>query len=128
MRLSAALLAIALAPAAISAQGRIIPRPCAPPPCPPEARCAPPPCGRPGQPWVERTGSEVKVELADRVLRYQITERFVNRGPAVAEADYVFPMPKGAAFQDLKLSIDGELVSEDSWCRRPGASSARAPR
>jgi len=51
------------------------------------------------------------VELVDRVLRYEITETFVNRGSRVGEADFMFPLPKGAAFQDLKLSINGELVA-----------------
>ncbi|MGH9419574.1 MAG: VIT domain-containing protein, partial [Thermoanaerobaculia bacterium] len=45
------------------------------------------------------------------MLHYQVTETFVNRGSGIGEADYLFPLPKGAAFQDLKLSIDGELVA-----------------
>jgi len=62
-------------------------------------------------PDVYRKSSDVRVELADRVLRYEVTETFVNRGSRVGEADYMFPLPKGAAFQDLKLSIDGEMVA-----------------
>ena len=54
------------------------------------------------------------MELADRVLRYEITETFVNRGSRVGEADYMFPLPKGAAFQDLKLSIDGEMIAGET--------------
>lgn len=65
-------------------------------------------------PDVFRKSSDVRVELADRVLRYEITETFVNRGSRVGEADYMFPLPKGAAFQDLKLSIDGELVAGET--------------
>src|SRR6476619_576235 len=87
-----------------------IPRPW---PCP-----VPPPC-RPGQPCVMRScgitspdvfrqSSDVRVDLVDRVLRYEITETFVNRGGRVGEADFMFPLPKGAAFQDLKLSMNGE--------------------
>ncbi|HEU4878292.1 MAG TPA: VIT domain-containing protein [Gemmatimonadaceae bacterium] len=64
----------------------------------------------------------MKVDLADRVLRYEVTEVFVNRGGRVGEADYIFPLPKGAAFQDLKLSIDGQLVSGETM----SASQARA--
>ncbi len=62
-------------------------------------------------PDVVRQSSDVRVDLVDRVLRYEITETFVNRGSRVGEADYMFPLPKGAAFQDLKLSINGEMVS-----------------
>ena len=101
-------LALAL-PAAADAQGWIIPR------------CRPEPVGRPlpepcfvGPAQVVRTRSDVRVELVDRVLRYEIDERFVNRGGTIGEADYLFPMPKGAAFQDLKLSINGEMVAGET--------------
>ncbi|HJU87923.1 MAG TPA: VWA domain-containing protein [Gemmatimonadaceae bacterium] len=62
------------------------------------------------------------MELADQVLRYEVTERFVNRGGRVGEADYMFPLPQGAAFQELKLSIDGELVAGETM----SAERARA--
>jgi Ca-activated chloride channel homolog len=72
-----------------------------------------PACGIP-IPAVFRQSSDVRVELADRVLRYEITETFVNHGSRVGEADFMFPLPKGAAFQDLKLSINGELVAGET--------------
>jgi Ca-activated chloride channel homolog len=65
-------------------------------------------------PDVVRQSSDVRVDLVDRVLRCEITETFVNRGSRVGEADYMFPLPKGAAFQDLKLSINGEMVSGET--------------
>jgi Ca-activated chloride channel family protein len=104
-----------LIPAAVAAQGRLIEPPCQPPPpaCRPGGDCVRPmtvPCG----PSLIRTGSSVKVALSDRVLRYEVTETFVNRGPRVAEADYLFPLPPGAAFEDLKLSINGELVAGET--------------
>ena len=71
------------------------------------------PCGIPS-PDVVRQSSDVRVDLVDRVLRYEITETFVNRGSRIGEADYMFPLPKGASFQDLKLSINGELVSGET--------------
>ncbi len=79
-----------------------------------------PACGIP-TPAVFRQSSDVRVELADRVLRYEITETFVNRGSRVDEADFMFPLPKGAAFQDLKLSINGEMVAGETM----NASQAR---
>jgi Ca-activated chloride channel family protein len=94
-------------PAALGAQGLIIPR--CPRPMPgSELEC------RPAGQQIIRTRSDVKVELRDRVLRYEVEERFVNRGGTVGEADYVFPLPKNAAFRDLKLSIDGELVAGET--------------
>ena len=65
-------------------------------------------------PAVFRQSSDVRVELVDRVLRYEITETFVNRGNRVGEADFMFPLPKGAAFQDLKLEINGEMVAGET--------------
>jgi Ca-activated chloride channel family protein len=94
-------------PAALGAQGLVIPR--CPRPMPgSELEC------RPAGQQIVRTRSDVKVELRDRVLRYEVEERFVNRGGMIGEADYIFPLPKNAAFRDLKLSIDGELVSGET--------------
>ena len=59
--------------------------------------------------------------MTDRVLRYEVEERFVNRGNTVGEADYMFPLPKNAAFQDLQLEINGEFVSGETL----GADEAR---
>jgi Ca-activated chloride channel family protein len=108
---------ITLLPAVAGAQGIIIPR------C--QGRIGDPiaDCPRPipiGQ-QVVRTRSDVRVELRDRVLRYEVEERFLNRGGAIGEADYVFPLPKNAAFRDLKLSIDGQLVAGETM----GAGEAR---
>jgi Ca-activated chloride channel homolog len=100
-----------LAPALLSAQGWVIPRPCIMRPCPADGRCFP--CD-PRGPTVVRRSSDVRAELVNGVLRYEVTETFVNQGSGIGEADYLFPLPKGAAFQDLKLSINGELVSGET--------------
>lgn len=83
------------------------------------APCQPPPCGAREQ--VERTGREVRVVLDGRVLRYEVTERWTNHGSSIGEADYVLPLPRGAAFEDLALEIDGEMVSGEAL----GAGDAR---
>ena len=108
MRAVFATLLLAL-PIAIEAQGRIIPRPCPEP----VRRCAPIVGAQ-----VERLSSVVKVRLADRVLSYEIEEEFINRGGLVGEADYLFPLPSGAAFQDLALEIDGEMVTGETMDAR----------
>ena len=100
------------------AQGRLIPRPCpqpVPPPCR-EGRC---PEVLPIRPCIAnnaiiRTSSQVRVEMVNRVLRYEVDETFVNTGGGLGEADYLFPLPAGSAFEDLKLSINGELVSGET--------------
>lgn len=109
-RLAFALLALAAAPIQpVPAQGLMIPR-CA------ETRCRP---GTPCRPCVDQGGvarvrSDVRVELASGVLRYEVSETFVNNGGALGEADYVFPLPRNAAFRDLRLMINGELVSGET--------------
>jgi Ca-activated chloride channel family protein len=113
MRSITALLSIALVPITLSAQGLILPRPCPPMVCPVGKPCPRPSCF-PGGPSVVRQSSDVRADLTDRVLRYEVTETFVNRGSGIGEADYIFPLPKGAAFQDLKLSINGEMVSGET--------------
>jgi Ca-activated chloride channel family protein len=123
----AATLLPALLPAIAGAQGRLIAPLCGRP-CPPNASCVSMrpedvrleqtlparervlPCGA----RIEKRSSVTRVQLADRVLRYEVTEVFRNEGSAVGEADYMFPLPAGAAFEDLKLSINGELVSGET--------------
>jgi Ca-activated chloride channel family protein len=107
--------------ATAGAQGRLIPRPCpqpTPPPCR-DGRCD----GIPIQPCIVgnaivRTSSTVRVEMVNRVLRYEVTETFINTGRGLGEADYLFPLPAGSAFEDLKLSINGELVSGETMNAR----------
>jgi Ca-activated chloride channel homolog len=114
------LLALAI-PAHLLAQGWILPRPCGIPPRPMDERIPNVVPIRDCRPNIVRTHSDVRVELADRVLRYDVEERFVNRGATIGEADYLFPLPNNAAFQDLKLSINGELVAGETM----GADTAR---
>jgi Ca-activated chloride channel family protein len=52
--------------------------------------------------------------MVNRVLRYEVDETFMNTGGGLGEADYLFPLPAGSAFEDLKLSINGELVSGET--------------
>src|SRR4029078_2723179 len=112
------LAALVLVPVLAGAQGSIIlPRPCFP--CPSDAVCRP--CDPAGAQVVKQS-SQGRALLSARVLRYEVTETFVNRGARVGEADYVFPLPKGAAFQDLQLSINGEMVAGETL----NASQARS--
>jgi Ca-activated chloride channel homolog len=107
---------LAILPASARSQGRLIPRPCVRPvpECPPHADCVAPAICRPG--GIERVSSDVQARLegGGRIVRYEITEKFVHRGPGLGEADYIFPLPNGAAFEDLRLEINGELVAGET--------------
>lgn len=104
------MMALLVVPAALSAQGRIIPI------CPVPVGDGPRPelMVRCPTPDVVRTASDVRARLDGRVVRYEITEKFLNRGGRLGEADYVFPLPAGAAFRDLKLSINGQMVAGET--------------
>lgn len=108
------LCALLAAPIQLFAQGWIVPRPCGVAPRPMDERIPNAVPIRACHPDIVRSHSDVRVELADRVLKYDVEERFVNRGATVGEADYLFPLPNNAAFQDLKLSINGELVAGET--------------
>lgn len=97
-------------PVLLAAQGRILPAPCLRV-CPVDRVCVP--CtGQ--QETIIRTRSDVHVRLDRGVVQYEITETFKNLGARIAEAEFIFPLPGGAAFQDLKLSINGELVAGET--------------
>jgi Ca-activated chloride channel family protein len=106
-------LALVTLASSVRAQGWIVPRPCLMPVRAADDRAIAVPVRECGS-RIERTQSDVRVELTDRVLKYEVDERFINRGGVVGEADYLFPLPANAAFQDLKLSINGELVSGET--------------
>jgi Ca-activated chloride channel family protein len=111
MRFLTLLLALPL-PVALAGQAR--PGPIERPvPCRPCPTCEFPTTCVPGA-RVERTSSRAVITLDGRVARYEITEQFVNRGSVLGETDYLLPLPTGAAFEDLALSIDGEMVTGEA--------------
>lgn len=102
------MLAVLAVPTVLNAQGRLIPV------CPMPRGDGPELMVRCPTSDVVRTRSDVRVHLDGRVARYEISEQFTNRGGRVGEADYLFPLPAGAAFRDLKLSINGQMVSGET--------------
>jgi Ca-activated chloride channel family protein len=102
---------------ALHAQGLIEPREqrvraCAP--CPPRAQCIVPECPPVVQQGAQRISSTVRATLDGRIIKYEIDDRYVNRSGRVAEVDYVLPLPKGAAFENLELSINGEMIAGET--------------
>ncbi len=83
-------------------------------PCPPDARCLVPECAPQPAGGAQRISSHVRATLDGRIVRYEIDDRYVNHGSRVAEVDYVLPLPKGAAFENLELSINGEMVAGET--------------
>jgi Ca-activated chloride channel family protein len=107
-------LVLATAAPLVGAQGWILPRRCGIGARPMDERIPNMVPVRDCRPNIARTRSDVRVEMVGRVLKYEVDERFINRGATIGEADYLFPLPQNAAFQDLKLSINGELISGET--------------
>ena len=107
------LAAVTVVAASVAAQisERPFPRPCAP--CPSDATCVVPVCV-PDFPGAVRTSSQVHATLDGRIIKYEIEDRYINRGNRVAEVDYILPLPKGAAFENLELSINGEMIAGET--------------
>lgn len=106
MRRHLAILLFAVLTTPLGAQGRVVascPRPMA---TEPAAR----PCAS-ATPSVVRVATSTLVEITGRVARTTITETFENRGRTIGEADFLYPLPNGAAFEELRLEIDGQLVA-----------------
>lgn len=117
------LLVLLSASASSVAQVASRPVPPCPRPCDPGAVCAVAfNCDDRPAARIERISSSVHAVLDGRVVRYEVTETFVNRGSRVGEVDYLLPLPKGAAFEDLALSINGEMVTGETM----SATGARA--
>jgi hypothetical protein len=54
--------------------------------------------GRPGPGAVVKLRTEVSARVEGRVARVQVEEWFENRGGAVAEGSYLYPLPGEAVF------------------------------
>jgi len=106
MRRPLAVLLIAALSSPLGAQGRVVTS--CPRPVPTESVVRP--C-TPGTPSVVRVATSTLVEITGRVARTTVTETFENRGRTIGEADFLYPLPNGAAFEELRLEIDGKLVA-----------------
>lgn len=117
---------VVLAASARAAQVDVRPVPPACTPCPDGARCVAPPCTpdrvcelaqRPCVTQVQgaqRVASHIRATFDGRIVRYEVEDRYVNRGMRPAEVDYLLPLPRGAAFENLELSINGEMIAGET--------------
>ncbi len=68
---------------------------------------------RPG-PWhVVKTRTDVAVHVRGHIAQVEVVEWFENRGPALGEAEYLYPLPGEAVFTNVSLfQGDQELKGE----------------
>jgi len=89
------------------------------PPCPQDAVCEqplPPRCP-PFQPgvstnpeWLRVDHHRVDVEIHNQLATTHVSLKFVNEGRGQAEGTFIFPLPSGAAVDQLTMLINGVAV------------------
>ncbi|HEX6559101.1 MAG TPA: VIT domain-containing protein [Longimicrobiales bacterium] len=57
----------------------------------------------PGGPRVQKVRTDVTVHVNGRVANVEVEEQFRNNGPALGEADYLYPLPGEAVFSNFSL-------------------------
>ncbi len=85
------------------------------PPCPPDGPCPMlPECIPPIRPgvftnpdWLKIAYHRVSVSIDRQIARTDVDMMFVNEGNGLAEGTFVFPLPQGAAIDELIMYIDG---------------------
>lgn len=88
------------------------------PPTPPEP--LPPPIWNTGD--LRIAYQRVDVTIEDQVATTHIEQLFVNEGDRIAEGVYLFPLPEGAAVNQLTMWVDGQPIE----AKILGAGEARA--
>ncbi|NDJ61813.1 MAG: VWA domain-containing protein [Chloroflexi bacterium] len=89
-------------------------------PCPAGVVCPQPPiviCPPPTQPplrgvftnpdWLRIDYHRVNVQIENQIARTEVNMQFVNEGDGLAEGTFVFPLPQGAAVDQLTMYING---------------------
>lgn len=68
--------------------------------------------------WIQRVKSQVRVEVTGNVATVVVDEWFQSNGPALGEADYLYPLPRDAVFRSFSLyqgeeEFRGEIMDAD---------------
>jgi Ca-activated chloride channel family protein len=67
---------------------------------------------------VQKVRTAVSVQVSGRIARVEVEEWFRNNGGALGEADYLYPLPSGAVFNNFSLfqgdkELRGETMNAD---------------
>jgi Ca-activated chloride channel homolog len=60
--------------------------------------------------WVSVDYHRVNVEINQQIATTTVEMQFTNNGEALAEGQFIFPLPRGAAVQNLIMYIDGQAI------------------
>ncbi len=88
------------------------PPPCLPDqPCPMMPECFPRVPGVSTNPeWLKINYHRVDAEISDQIARTTVDMEWVNEGNQLAEGTFVFPIPMGAAVEELIMYINGTPI------------------
>lgn len=70
----------------------------------------PRPCGCVLPPGVGVDYHRVTIDVADRIAMTTVEMKFTNQGEGLAEGQFLFPLPMGAAVQELVMFINGQAI------------------
>ena len=60
--------------------------------------------------WLSIDYHRVNVDIENQIARTNVEFQFTNHGEALAEGTFLFPLPEGAAVDELIMYIDGEPI------------------
>ena len=60
--------------------------------------------------WLKLDYQRVRIAIADQIAVTRVEMQFTNTGTGLAEGTFIFPLPKGAAVDQLTLFIDGMAI------------------
>ncbi|GAB4516567.1 MAG: hypothetical protein OHK0046_22140 [Anaerolineae bacterium] len=60
--------------------------------------------------WLKIDYHRVNIIVENQIARTNVDMQFTNQGEALAEGTFVFPLPEGAAVDELVMYIDGQAI------------------
>lgn len=60
--------------------------------------------------WLKIDYHRVNVSISDQIATTHIDMQFTNEGDALAEGTFIFPLPEGAAVDQLTMHVDGMAI------------------
>jgi len=60
--------------------------------------------------WLSIDFHRVNVNISDQIATTEVSMQFTNNGEQLAEGTFIFPLPKGAAVDELIMTIDGLAI------------------
>jgi Ca-activated chloride channel family protein len=60
--------------------------------------------------WLKIDHHRVNVTIENQIARTEVSMEFVNEGEGLAEGTFVFPLPLGAAVDELVMYINGQAI------------------